>query len=410
MKYKIVRKERNYMDIISILLYGSSIVVSTIFGYINHESLAQVGKMTIFSVLLVTMLLWILENVRKKIRWNEKKVKVFLASYIVSLILLFLSNHFELYHLWLIGSISISAWIHPYLGAGIHFVFTILYSILQNISMDQFSYYLLLGIILCILVPYLRKKKNIIYIFITGLCVQMSLFFVMENFTLYHWQDLIVSCIITISILILIVLCLNIKNMDIKKDNWSIAKIRRKEKEKNIHNMDQEVEEISLDQMLDREFDLIKQLSAFSPKLYLHSMEVAELSKRVIEQIGGNAKLAQAGGLYHEIGRIQSNHYIVEGIKLAKEYQFPEAVIDIIRQHHVKTEKPRSLEAAAVMLADSILSTMEYMKEKRPEEQIDKNEIIENIFALRLQKGVLDESGVTTDYYNKFKKFFQENI
>lgn len=406
MKYKII-------DIISILLYGSSILASILFGYLNHKDLVQVSKITIFLVLLVTILLWVLEGVKRKIRWNKKKIIIVISAYILSLVLLLLSHYFELYHLWFIGSISISAWIHPYLGVGIHFIFSILYSILQQINMEQFSYYFLLGAILCMIVPYLRKKKNVIYIFITGLCVQMSLFFVIENFTFRNWQALIFSCMVTWFLLIFIFIGLHMRYLDIKKDRTIHIKAKKQNlainQTKDI-NETNDTEKMKLDRILDREYELIKQLSSFSPKLYLHSNEVSELSGRVVQQLGGNSRLAQAGGLYHEIGKISGSNYVLEGVKLAKEHHFPEKVIDIIRQHHVKTEKPHSLEAATVMLADSILSTIEYMKEKRPQEQIDTVDIIENIFELRLQKGMLDDSGVTTNAYLKMKKFFLENI
>ena len=79
--------------------------------------------------------------------------------------------------------------------------------------------------------------------------------------------------------------------------------------------------------------------------------------------MGGNVLLAQAGGLYHEIGRITGDsNYIDAGVKLAEEYDFPRELTDIIRQHSMRHEKPKSLEAAIVLFTDCIVSTNEYLE------------------------------------------------
>ncbi|MFW5676796.1 MAG: HD domain-containing protein, partial [Acetivibrio ethanolgignens] len=120
-------------------------------------------------------------------------------------------------------------------------------------------------------------------------------------------------------------------------------------------------------------------------------------------------KVVQAGGLYHEIGRIAGSEDIEEGVKLGGEFDLPQPVIDIIRQHNSKYEKPQSVEAAVVMITDSIVSTIEYMEkeQKGKNVQVSAAKIIEQIFDIRFKKGTLDESGMDIRNYKKLKEFFQ---
>lgn len=157
------------------------------------------------------------------------------------------------------------------------------------------------------------------------------------------------------------------------------------------------------------------QLSSQAPGTYAHSTVVAEMAGRAAEAIGADVNLARLGGIFHDIGKLATpgmfienmtnpdrnsphikmtpadsarvliNH-VEEGVKLAGKHHLPSDIVDIIHQHHGDTsvryflEKarrelppgaeldesvfhyanpaPRSVEAALVMLADSISSAI----------------------------------------------------
>ena len=84
----------------------------------------------------------------------------------------------------------------------------------------------------------------------------------------------------------------------------------------------QELKKLSL--ILEADFGLLLRLQEFSGQLFIHSMTISSVSAQAARHMGGNVLLAQAGGLYHEIGRITGDsNYIDAGVKLAEEYDFP---------------------------------------------------------------------------------------
>jgi cyclic-di-AMP phosphodiesterase PgpH len=165
----------------------------------------------------------------------------------------------------------------------------------------------------------------------------------------------------------------------------------------------------SYEVLCDLENTLLKQLKEYSVSIYEHSLSIGELSKRAAGEIGANEMLALAGGLYHEIGKLKGKNYIEEGLNLAEEYAFPKELKQIIKQHNIKYDKPGSVEAAIVMMSDSVVSTIDYIKNS-DEKKFSTNKIIENIFQLRMEKGTFDACSLSLKDYKKLKEFFQNEF
>ncbi len=164
--------------------------------------------------------------------------------------------------------------------------------------------------------------------------------------------------------------------------------------------------DIKLMELSNPEQKLLRKLMLEAPGTYNHSMIVGTMAEAAAAEIGANSILARVGGYYHDIGKLKKPTYFIEnqrhiknihdklspsmsmliltahvkdGIALATKYKLPQAVKDIIAQHHgtslikyffekaklKKNEKepqedhykypgprPQSREAAIVMLAD----------------------------------------------------------
>lgn len=159
--------------------------------------------------------------------------------------------------------------------------------------------------------------------------------------------------------------------------------------------------------ILEADFGLLLRLQEFSRQLFIHSMTISSVSAQAARHMGGNVLLAQAGGLYHEIGRIMGvSNYIDAGVKLAEEYDFPKELTDIIRQHSMRHEKPKSLEAAIVLFTDCIVSTNDYLEKSGQKEGVSTQKLVEGIFQNRLSKGTLSESGLSQQQIDKLRHFY----
>lgn len=159
---------------------------------------------------------------------------------------------------------------------------------------------------------------------------------------------------------------------------------------------------------------LMKRMFMEALGTYQHSMMVANLAENAAQAVGANTLLCRVGGYYHDIGKLQAplmftenqdaynphddlspessykiiTKHVAMGQKIAKRYRLPQALINIIREHHGTTvlfyfykkaeqehqqldmptvekgdwqypwNSPSSREAAIVMLADSVEAAM----------------------------------------------------
>lgn len=155
------------------------------------------------------------------------------------------------------------------------------------------------------------------------------------------------------------------------------------------------------------DYVLLEEMKKNSISLYNHSIEVAELSGRAAIAIGASEDLAFAGGLYHDVGKMAGTNYVHEGIKIANRYKLPTEVKNIIIEHNVKNRLPKSKEAAIVMLADTAVSAIEYLRTNN--KSIDEVKVFENSFITRLKNGALNDSGLTVEEFLTVKDVFMQH-
>ena len=191
---------------------------------------------------------------------------------------------------------------------------------------------------------------------------------------------------------------------------------------------------------------LLRRLLLEAPGTYHHSTIVSSLSEAAAEAIGANPLLARVGGYYHDIGKLKRPLYFTEnqlggvnahdhtdpyvsaaiitshtrdGVALAKAYRLPQAVQNIIGEHHGNTpvmffyhkalqmadgnpvdintfrydgHPPRTKEGAIVMMCDTIEAAVRTMKNPTPE---GIEEFILKLIRGKLEDGQLNDSPLT---------------
>ena len=190
---------------------------------------------------------------------------------------------------------------------------------------------------------------------------------------------------------------------------------------------------------------LLRRLLLEAPGTYHHSIIVANLAEAAANAVGANPLLARVGAYYHDVGKLKRPSYFKEnqmgdnphdrtdprvsvailtahprdGVAMAQKAHIPAPVLDIIRQHHgdgvvlffydkavkqygsenvdinafrYEGPRPRTKEAACVMLAD----TIEAAARTIPEPTTEKVEaLIRKLVKAKLDDGQLDESDLT---------------
>ena len=188
---------------------------------------------------------------------------------------------------------------------------------------------------------------------------------------------------------------------------------------------------------------ILKRLLTVAPGTYSHSITVAHLAESACREIGADPLLARVGAYYHDIGKIEQPEYFVEnqagynkhdeinprlsatvirshvklGIEKVRALGLPEAVVDIVSQHHGNAviawffdqarrlggdidpddfsypgQPPSTREAAVVMLADSVEAATRTLKRPTAARLDD---FIREIIMDKVRDGQLARSDLT---------------
>lgn len=206
---------------------------------------------------------------------------------------------------------------------------------------------------------------------------------------------------------------------------------------------------MTLKELNDASHPLLRRLAQEAPGTYQHSLRLADLTESAADAIGANGLMCRVGAMYHDVGKINKPAYFVEnqaeghnrherlspamslliivghvkdGIEMAREYNLPVPLRHFIESHHGTTlveyfyhaakqqsderntpaptefefrypgPKPRTREAAILMLGDAIESAARTVREPTP---IRLEQLVHAIAQKRLMDGQFDESSLT---------------
>lgn len=390
-----------YLGKIAKILYLLTVCAITITGFINKDNLYEILKFNLLSVVLVSILIFYAKE--NKIRFLDHSINliVVILSYLFSLVCIIISIKFNLYNLWLLGPMIIAMLIDSNFGLSFHLLFSFMLSINADRSIDSLMFYFILGAIGCILSKYILDLTKIGYALIIFLSSNITLIVIMNNFMTQNTIDSNILYSVVSSIL-LFGMAFVISRIYYKFNvNANVIP--------GIQSIGKEIdtkEEKLLNEILDENYELLLRLQKFSGKLFERSKYISEVSYQAALNINANAKVARAGGMYSKIGRTISKDYIIDGIRLLEEYEFPQKVIDIVKQHNLKFGNPRSKEAAIVMITDNIIASLDAMKNMKDSKPMPTIKLIDGIFTLRLSKSNLDESGLSITELKNLKEFY----
>jgi putative nucleotidyltransferase with HDIG domain len=213
--------------------------------------------------------------------------------------------------------------------------------------------------------------------------------------------------------------------------------------------------DLTLLELSDQSHPLLRRLSLEAPGTYAHSIAMANLVEAACARVGANGLLGRVGCYFHDVGKLGNPQFFVEnqtranphdrlpahrsaeiikahvteGIRLAEEARLPTVVRAFIPEHHGTTDityfldrarrqgdtgarggayrypgpRPRSVETAITMLADSVEASLRVLDDLTPA-RIE--EAIEHIIRAKLASGQLDEAPITLQQIELVKEEF----
>lgn len=161
----------------------------------------------------------------------------------------------------------------------------------------------------------------------------------------------------------------------------------------------------------DPEYALLTELKKENPKAYFHAIHTAYFSEKIAKKIGANEMLAKAGGYYHKIGKMRGNQNLKNALAIADEHDFPPALVSLLKEYGGKNTVLRSKEAAIVIFADAMVSSVSFLFEKDKNATLDYERIANVVFQKQMAGGVLDHCLLTMDELTIIRKtFVEENL
>jgi cyclic-di-AMP phosphodiesterase PgpH len=223
--------------------------------------------------------------------------------------------------------------------------------------------------------------------------------------------------------------------------------------------------DLSLLELGDASHPLLRQLAQRAPGTYNHSINVAAIAEAAADSIGAHGLLTRVGAYFHDIGKMFKPNYFVEnqeqggnchdslqpamstlviiahvkdGADLGRKNRLPKPIVDFIEQHHGTTlveyfyreaakrsqndpnreevsetsfrypgPKPQTLEAAVLMLADSVESASRTLVE--PTSSRIQN-LVDQIAMKKLLDGQFDQCGLTLQQLDQVKSSLVKSL
>lgn len=217
---------------------------------------------------------------------------------------------------------------------------------------------------------------------------------------------------------------------------------------------------VTLVELNDVNSPVLRELSDKCPGTFQHSLQVSTLAAEAAHAIGANSLLARAGGLYHDIGKIDNPAFFTEnqrgenphtaltpdlsariviehvqnGLRRAVKAKLPQIIMDFIVQHHgcgkakffytqacnanpdsvVDPEpytypgpNPQTKETSILMMADATEAASRSLK-NHSDESI--RELVERIIDGQIADGMFRESPISFRDVEKIKQTFIDRL
>lgn len=111
------------------------------------------------------------------------------------------------------------------------------------------------------------------------------------------------------------------------------------------------------------------------------AIETSKIAKKIAEEVGANSQVTATGGLFHDIGKTEMEKegtHVQLGVELTKKWNFPQAIINCIAQHH-EDEPFSSIESVIVHVADAVSGARPGARHEAVEDYIKRLSDIEKI-------------------------------
>lgn len=145
----------------------------------------------------------------------------------------------------------------------------------------------------------------------------------------------------------------------------------------------------------DSEFPLLVELKEKQPEIYFHTIHVAYLSDKIAHKIHVNSQYVKTMAYYQKIGSLLGEASLENTWKVIDEYEFPQDIYEYLEDVVENTHCPKTKEAYAVLVAEMIISSIEFLYAKNPKKEILYEQVIPALLKKKMDSCFPQKCGIT---------------
>ncbi len=159
----------------------------------------------------------------------------------------------------------------------------------------------------------------------------------------------------------------------------------------------------SIEKILKEDYPLVMDIKNYSKAEYVHAMKAATIARKCAAEIGADEMVATASGFYYRLGILEGEPFVENGVRLAEEKCFPEAIIKILSEYNGEERLPSSKESAIVHMVDACLKKIEMLSGHNLSSSWNQDMVIYQTLNEISSTGIYDESGLSMNQFLKIR-------
>lgn len=163
--------------------------------------------------------------------------------------------------------------------------------------------------------------------------------------------------------------------------------------------------EISLDTIVDPSYHLVREIKKYSQVDYNHAIRVSRIAAHCAAAIGADVKISAVGGFYYRLGKLGGDPVVENGVMIAQNNCFPNAVIRILSEYNGKRSAISSIESAIIHITDAVVTKFELLDQTTLSSTWNRDMVIYQTMNEKSSSGIYDSSGLTMNQFLKIREF-----
>ena len=364
------------------------------------------------AILLVIALCALIE--RNKLYVSGKNIITLVLCFLLSAMLLLLSDYYVNLPVWLMGGILAAALVNRNIGLLYlyYFVFHAIY--LQGNWKNGLVFHFVLATLISVFIPKMKSFLGMLYMMAFTACA------VIAGSVIHNRMSVDTDMLLdTFYILCTYLACILVTMLLVK---WTEEKETTKEEEyvpNNYEYLDllaqetaeqdaaiamivkdakteaaavKEPEPGDYSYYCNEKAELLQELRTKNKSSYAQAVLVGKLAAETANAIGLNAELTKAAGLYRRIGKIREENDDNTSVEIAMEHGFPQPLVDLLDQlNHNRIEQK---EAALLLITEGVISYYSIVRHVQKSD-IAVEKIVDTIVSKKIFQGEFNESGLS---------------